>query len=85
MRKFISLIVILILLIMGIAFACLNHQLVHLNYLVGEADLALSLLLVCAFALGGIIGLAVGGLVLVKHKTENHFLRRKLRKMEKQI
>lgn len=82
MRKLISLIIIIILLIIGIAFACLNHQQVHLNYLVGQANLALSLLLVCAFALGGVIGLAIGGIVLVKHKTENHFLRRKLRKME---
>lgn len=82
MRKLIGIAVMIVVLLLGIAFACLNHESVTINYFIGQSQLALSLLLVIAFAAGGIIGLLVSMVVILKQKTQNHLLKRQLKKME---
>ena len=78
--RIISYIFFLILLFVGVVFACLNHQEITVNYFVNEAHLPLSLLLVIVFALGGIIGLLVAGIVVMRQKLENISLKHKLKK-----
>ncbi len=81
--RIVSYIFFIVLLILGVVFACLNHQEVSVNYFVDEAHLPLSLLLVIVFALGGIIGLLVAGFVVMRQKLENISLKHKLKKLEK--
>ena len=78
--RIISYIFFLILLFVGVVFACLNHQEITVNYFIDEAHLPLSLLLVLVFALGGVIGLLVAGFVVMRQKLENLSLKHKLKK-----
>lgn len=81
--RIVSYIIFLILLFMGVAFACLNRQEISVNYFLDEAHLPLSLLLVVVFALGGIVGLLAAGFAIMRHKMENIALKHKLKKLEK--
>ena len=80
MRIF-SYIVLIILLFLGIAFACLNYKSVTINYFIGQSQVALSLLLVIAFAIGGVLGLIVSSVVLIRQKAENMRLKHQLKKV----
>lgn len=81
--RIISYIFFLILLFLGVVFACLNHQEVSVNYFVDEAHLPLALLLVIVFALGGIIGLLIASVMVMRQKLANAALKHKLKKLEK--
>jgi len=83
LMRIVSYIFFLILLFVGVVFACLNHQEVSLNYFIDEAHIPLSLLLVIVFALGGIIGLLAAGIVVMRQRLENRSLKNKLKKLEK--
>lgn len=78
--RIISYIVLLILLFLGITFACLNYKPVIIHYFIGQSHVALSLLLVAAFAIGGVLGLIVSMAVIVRQKAENLRLKHKLKK-----
>lgn len=78
--RIISYSILVILLFLGITFACLNHNPVAINYYVGEKQVALSLLLVLVFAVGGVLGLLAGFFVMVRLKAENRRLKHKLKK-----
>ena len=79
--RIVSYILFLILLFIGIVFACLNRQEVSVNYMVGNAHLPLCLLLVIVFAIGGVIGLLVASVVVMRHKIENRALKHKIKKL----
>jgi putative membrane protein len=81
--RIISYILFILLLLIGVSFACLNRQEVTVNYFVDVAHLPLCLLLVVVFALGGILGLFAAGIALMRHKVENIALKYKLKKLEK--
>ncbi len=81
--RIISYILFILLLLIGVTFACLNRQEVTVNYFVDTAHLPLCLLLVLVFALGGILGLLAVGVALMRHKVENISLKHKLKKLEK--
>jgi len=83
--RIITYIFLLIILIVGVTFACLNAEPVTINYYVGKHSLALSLLLALVFAIGAILGLIVGSVVLLKQKTKNIHLHNRLKLAEKEL
>lgn len=83
--RIISYLFILIVILFGISFAVLNLDAVTINYYFGQSSLPLSLLLVLVFALGCLIGMVVGFLLLLKAKLRNYRLRQRLRLAEKEI
>jgi len=83
--KIISTVFAILVLLFGIIFACLNSELVVINYSVGESSLPLSLLLVFTFSLGGLIGLTAGLVVYLKLKSRNHRLKNRIKLAEKEL
>lgn len=78
-------IIILILLIFGFTFACLNAELVSINYYIAQRMVPLSLLIAIALFVGAIIGwLSSLGLV-VKLKKNIFVLSQKIKQAEKEI
>ncbi len=75
----------IIVIILGITFAALNHDPVKINYYLGEQSLPLSLLLVLSFISGSVIGLGVGLWIFFKTKLVNYRLNHQLKVAEKEI
>lgn len=84
MRIF-SYLIILILVIVGVTFAILNADSVTVHYYIGIKQLPLSLLILCSFAVGIIIGLLVMGWLVLRLKIKNRSLRKRLNNVEKEI
>ncbi len=84
MRIF-SYILLLIVILIGVTFAALNHNEVSINYYVGQSALPLSFLLVISFAVGSLLGLFVGFWLLFKTKIKNYRLQQHLKVAEKEI
>lgn len=83
--RIISYVFLLIIVLLGIAFATLNSETVAVNYFVGHRTMALSLLLVSVFVVGCILGILVTGWLLVKAKVRNHSLHKRLKLAEKEV
>lgn len=83
--RLISLVVIAFVLFMGVTFACLNAQVVTVNYYIGSAKLPLSLLLVIVLTLGACCGLVMGLKSFVGSKREAYRLRHQLKIANKEI
>lgn len=83
--RIISYLFLLIIILFGITFATLNSEPVTINYYFGQDKIALSLLIVLAFALGCLIAMLVCFLLLVKAKLVNYRLRQKLNLAEREI
>lgn len=75
----------LIIVLLGTLFATLNAQTVVLNYYFGEAQLALSLLLIYTLVVG--IGFAVflAAWPVIACKRQQFHLKRRLKQMEKEL
>ncbi len=74
-----------IIILTGIIFACLNAELVVLHYIVGTSHLPLSMLLVITLFLGCIIGWIVGIPKYVKQKNLIRQIQKKLDLAEKEL
>ena len=74
-----------IIIIFGITFAYLNADIVVFNYYLGESSMPLSLLLVCALAVGIIIGVLTMILTWIGLKTENLCLKKQLKNSQQEI
>ena len=83
--RFFSYIIIFLIIILGITFACLNAESVHLNYYIGSSVLPLSLLLVITLAVGVLIGLLLGLWPYLRLKTENIRLNHRMALFEKEV
>ena len=83
--RFITYILIAIIIAIGITFAMLNSTSVILNYYVGQRVLPLSLLLVGFFAVGCLLGLLVGFCITFGTKMKNYRLQKQLKAAEKEI
>jgi len=83
--RVITYLLILIIIILGITFAALNHAPVTINYYIGQNTLPLSLLLVMSFVIGCFLGLLVACWVSFKFKIKNYRLRQQLKIAEKEI
>ena len=63
---------VVIVIFFGFSFAVLNATVVTVNYYLGESSLPLSWLLVIVFAVGCLLGLAVGVYLLIKLKVKHY-------------
>lgn len=84
MRIF-SYILLLVVVLVGITFAALNHNEVSIHYYVGQRTLPLSILLVISFVLGSLMGLFVGFWLFLKTKIKYYRLQQQLKISEKEI
>jgi lipopolysaccharide assembly protein A len=83
--RIITYILILLIVILGITFALLNHSPVTFNYYLGQQTLPLSMLLIISFALGTLLGLLVSLWVYIKLKIIHFRLNKHLKVAEKEI
>jgi putative membrane protein len=81
MKRILTIVAVIIILIGGFVFAVLNANTTTFNYYLGHVQLPLSLLLVLAFILGGICGLLFSFKSLIQHKLVVHRLSQKLKKL----
>ncbi len=75
--RFIKLIIVLCVMVLGVAIAVTNPGNVVLNYGLGTIELPLSLVLVGALSAGAILGSLVAIGILMRLKRENSKLQRK--------
>lgn len=75
----------IIIILLGITFALLNHNPVIIHYYFGEQTLPLSFLLVLSFVFGCLFGLLVGLFMLIKLKLKNYHLHQQLKMSETEI
>ena len=85
MKRIISFVIILFLVLTGILFAVLNSQNVQLNYYFGSKDLALSLLLIVTIIFGTLLGIlvSVGHLLRARHDISR--LKKNIQLAEKEV
>jgi lipopolysaccharide assembly protein A len=74
-----------VLFILGLIFAGLNADLVSVNYYFGTKQVALSLLTLLSFVLGGLLGLLTAFITYIKLKYANRRLRHRLNLVEKEL
>ncbi len=85
MKRVISFIVFFVVAAVGIAFAVLNADLVHLNYYFGASRAPLSLVLVLAIAAGAVLGIIASVGMLLRMKRDNARLRKAVDLSRKEI
>ncbi len=73
--RYLSLIPLALIALLGVSFAILNAMPVHFDYYLGTAEVPLSLLMVGALILGAIIGMLTVLPTVVRQKFENRRLR----------
>ncbi len=81
----IKLLIILVLIIIGAAFAVQNGDSVTLNYYFGNLDLPLSLLLIATLILGALAGMLSATGSILRLKRENAELRRKSKVVSEEV
>lgn len=83
--KIIGYIFLLLIIVLGFTFACLNASSVNINYYIGNANMPLSMLLVIAFIVGMIIGMLfmLGWVIKLKHAA--YKLRQQQRQLEHEL
>ncbi len=84
MRIFTYLFIIIIVLA-GLTFACLNAQPVAINYYVGVAHPPLALLLALALGFGCLLGLSIGLIAYLRLHFSNRRLRSRLQATEQEL
>lgn len=85
-KRLLTTVILVLVLVAGLLFSLQNSATVPVNLLVFEtAERPLSVWLLVAFALGGVIGLIVGSLALVKLQAGRLRLRRQLEACEKEL
>ncbi|MCW8902467.1 MULTISPECIES: lipopolysaccharide assembly LapA domain-containing protein [Sedimenticola] len=77
--RFLKLIFILLIMMIGAAFAVMNAETVRLNYYFGVKELPLSVILVAAVGLGAILGVLATLSSSLRLRRENMSLRHKAR------
>lgn len=85
MMKIIGYIILVIIVLLGLTFACLNADPVTINYYVGQNQLPLSLLLIISFTTGGVLGLLSSTLLIIKMKAEIVRTEHRLKTSEKEL
>ena len=83
--RFVTYLLLLIIILIGVTFAVLNPSIVTVNYYISQKTLPLSLLLVLVFGLGCFLGLLVGGWLFLKVKLKNYRLKQRLKNAEKEV
>ncbi|MCS5712021.1 lipopolysaccharide assembly protein LapA domain-containing protein [Candidatus Berkiella aquae] len=80
--RIISLLLTLLLIIVGIAFAALNAKAVEINYLIGQTELPLAALLLISLIVGILISVLLLGSSMIKLKTKNKWLESKVKRIQ---
>lgn len=83
--RFLKLIFILLIMMVGAAFAVLNAEPVMLNYYFGTQELPLSVILVATIALGALLGLLASLGSSLRLRKENMSLRHKARVARQEV
>jgi len=85
MRKFISLIVTLVVATVGVSFALLNDQAVYIDLYLRDVELPLSVLMAATLLVGGALGVLVSVFALLRRQRECARIQRKLRESENEL
>ena len=80
-----KLIFIIIVLLLGLAFHVKNHQLVTLNYYIGEIQLSFSIVIVLAISVGVVLGILVSVPIIIRNRQLNSKLEKEIKIREKEI
>lgn len=76
---------IVIVVLIGITFACLNATPVEINYYVGAHYIPLSLLLAFSLAIGACVGFIIGLSMYCRVRCKYRHLQKRLQLVEKEI
>lgn len=85
MKRFLTLIIAVLLFAIAIILGLKNQQLITVNYLVAENDIRLATLLAIIFLVGFIVAILFAGLFYLKLKMKNRQLRRLNNKQHKEL
>lgn len=85
MKRFLTLIIAVLLFAIAIILGLKNQQLITVNYLVAENDIRLATLLAIIFLVGFIVAMLFTGLFYLKLKMKNRQLRRLNNKQHKEL
>ena len=80
-----KLIFIIVMLLFGLAFHVKNHQLVTLNYYVGEIQLSFSIIIVLAICIGVLLGILASIPIIIRNKQLNSRFEKEIKHREKEI
>ena len=80
-----KLIFIIFILLLGLVFHVKNHQLVTLNYYVGEVQLSFSIIIVLAVCVGVLLGILASIPIIIRNKKLNSRLKKEIKHREKEI
>ena len=80
-----KLIFIIFILLLGLVFHVKNHQLVTLNYYVGEIQLSFSIIIVLAVCVGVLLGILASIPIIIRNKKLNSRLKKEIKHREKEI
>ena len=80
-----KLIFIIFILLLGLVFHVKNHQLVTLNYYVGEIQLSFSIVIVLAVCVGVLLGILASIPIIIRNKQLNSRLKKEIKHREKEI
>jgi len=83
--RYLSYLFFFVLILLGISFAELNADPVYFNYYVGAHKISLSLLLVFSLGAGAFLGVLITLISILKLKTENHRLKKRVKHAEKEV
>ena len=83
--RLITYIIILIIIAIGITFAGLNSQTVHIDYYVGISQLPLSILLALALIVGAVLGMLAATWMMIRLKSKNLRLQHRVKMAEKEV
>lgn len=83
--RFIKLIVVILIMMLGAVFAVLNADPVEINYYFGSRDLPLSLILTIALGLGVVLGILAGMGKVLGLKREIHTLKRRSQMVSEEV
>lgn len=85
MKRIIGLLILLLALVTGLAFAVMNAGDVELNYYYGITTVPLSLALVVSLSVGAVLGVVSSMGLVLGLKRENAKLKRHIRSAEKEL
>jgi len=80
--RIVSILLTLLLIIVGIAFAALNSKAVEINYLIGKSEMPLAVLLLISLIVGIMITMLLLGVSLIKLKAKNKWLEGKIKRAQ---
>ena len=83
--RILNYLLIFLLVLFGISFACLNAELVKINLYIGTFSMPLSLLLILILGLGLILGMLIMLFKFIRLKRENSKLKSRVKLAEKEV